>query len=187
MSDPRNPTEAPSEPTPGSHAPAAGGGQPADELSLLKLQLVEAEGRAAQARDAHIRALAEADNIRKRAEREIAAGLKFGHEKLLGELLGVADSLELGLKAAQQPEAQIDKLVEGMTLTHRQLLSVMEKYGVAAIDPAGQPFDPNQHEAVSAVPVAGVPPNQVVSVMQKGYRLHERLLRPAIVVVSRSS
>lgn len=185
MSDPQSTTDTATGNPLGQDRPDTAPDASSDELSLLKQQLADAESRAAQARDAQMRALAEVDNIRKRAERDIAAGLKFGNEKLLGDLLSVADSLELGLQAARAPDARIEKLVEGMTLTHRQLGAALEKYGAVPIDPAGQPFDPNLHEAVSTVAVADVPPNQVVSVMQKGYRLHDRLLRPAVVMVSR--
>lgn len=160
---------------------------PAEEIAALKAQLSDAESRAAASKDAQLRAMADLDNVRKRAEREISAGLKFGAEKLLGELLGVSDSLELGLKAAgDNAEGPMKSLVEGMQLTMRQLLAVLEKQGVTQIDPAGQPFNPDLHEAVSMVPSAEVPPNHVLSVMQKGYKLHERLLRPAMVVVARA-
>ena len=106
---------------------------------------------------------------------------------MLGDLLGVIDSLELGLKAAAVPEASARSIAEGLGLTHRQLLSFLDKHGVKVLDPAGQPFNPELHEAVSAVESAEVPPNHVVAVMQKGYRLHERLLRPAMVMVARAA
>ena len=139
-------------------------------------------------KDAHgdIKAIADLDNVRKRAEREIANAAKYSAEKLLGELLGVADSLDLGLAAAGKPGAQVAALTEGMELTRRQLFSVLEKHGVRAVDPRGEPFNPDLHEAVTLVPSSEVAPNHVLNVMQKGYRLHERLLRPAMVVVAKA-
>jgi molecular chaperone GrpE len=159
---------------------------PADELTTLKARLAEAEQQLAALKDQGLRAAAEADNVRKRAEREVANSLKYGADRVLGDLLAVCDSLELGLKAAQGPEASIKSIGDGLLLTQRQLGTFLDKHGVKVVDPAGQPFNPELHEAVSAVPSAEVAPNHVLSVMQKGYRLHERLLRPAMVVVSRA-
>lgn len=164
-------------------SPADGAAAP-DVAALLE-RLDRAERAAAEARDAQIRAVAELDNVRKRAEREISERQKFGVEKLLGELLGVCDSLELGMRAAEGAQ-DVTKLVEGMKLTLKQLANVLEKQGVQAVDPSGQPFNPDLHEAMTVVPSADVPPNHVVSVMQKGYTLHGRLLRPAMVVVAKA-
>lgn len=158
----------------------------AADYATLAGRLAEAEAKAAAARDAQLRAVADLDNVRKRAEREIGNASKYSAEKLLGELLGVADSLDLGLAAAAKPEAQVAALLEGMKLTQKQLLSLLEKNGVKPVDPRGQPFNPELHEAVTMVPSAELPPNHVVDVMQKGYRLHDRLLRPAMVVVSKA-
>ncbi|HEX4873043.1 MAG TPA: nucleotide exchange factor GrpE [Nevskiaceae bacterium] len=182
MTDPTtDPAAAPSTPPPSSEASAA------ESLAALQRQLAEAEARAQASKDAHLRALAELDNVRKRAEREISQAGKFGAEKLLGELLGICDSLDLGLAAASRPDAAVAALAEGMTLTRQQLLAVLEKHGVSVVDPQGQPFNPDLHEAISAVPSAEVAPNHVLTVMQKGYRLHERLLRPAMVVVAKAA
>lgn len=157
-----------------------------DELTMLKLQLEEAEARAAGAKDAQLRAVADLENTRRRLERDAASNLKYAAEKLLGDLLAVADSLELGLKAAENADAATQAMAEGMNLTYRQLMSVLEKNGVRLIDPVGQPFNPDFHQAMTMVPSADVPANHVLSVMQKGYSLHERLLRPAMVVVARA-
>ena len=124
--------------------------------------------------------------MRKRAERDIAQSTKFGAEKLLGSLLGISDSIELGLTAAAKPEAQATTIAEGLELTRRQLVAILEKQGVTAVDPKGQPFNPDFHEAVSMVPSNEVAPNHILSVMQKGYKLHDRLLRPAMVIVART-
>jgi len=155
-----------------------------EQIQALQQQLTDAEARAAAARDAQLRAMADLDNIRKRSEREMQNSRKFGQEKVLSDLLGVCDSLELGLKAAG--EGADAKMIEGMELTLKQLLSVLEKHGVSVIEPVGQPFNPDHHEAMGMVPSNEMPPNHVVSVMQKGYLLHERLLRPAMVMVSRA-
>lgn len=166
--------------------PSAAAADPVDEIAALKAKLAEAEQQVAALRDQSLRAAAETDNVRKRAEREISTSLKYGADRVLGDLLAVIDSLELGLRAADAPEASVKSIGEGLALTHKQLLSFFEKHGVKVLDPAGQAFNPDLHEAVSAVESADVAPNHVVAVMQKGYRLHERLLRPAMVMVARA-
>lgn len=157
-----------------------------DPLDALRAQLNDAETRAAAAREAQLRAIADLENTRRRLERDAASSLKYATEKLLNELLAVADSFELGLKAAETADASAKAMGEGMQLTYRQLMSVLEKHGVRQIDPSGQPFNPDFHQAMTMVPSADVPANHVLSVMQKGYSLHERLLRPAMVVVARA-
>ena len=170
-----------------SQAGAQSAGSPETlDVAALSARLVEAEAKAVAARDAQLRAIADLDNVRKRAEREIANASKYSSEKLLGDLLGAADSLDLGLAAAAKPEAQVANLAEGMQLTLKQLLATLKKYGVEPVDPQGQPFNPELHEAVTMVPSAQVAPNHVLQVMQKGYRLHDRLLRPAMVVVAKA-
>lgn len=162
---------------------------PADtnaELTRLMALLAEAEAKAEASRDAHMRALADLDNVRKRSDREVRSARQFGTEKLLGELLGVADSLDLGLAAAAKPDAQVATMVEGLQLTRRQLQAVLEKNGVKLVDPTGELFNPDFHEAVMMVESADVPAGHILNVMQKGYRLHERLLRPAMVVVAKA-
>ncbi|MGH8505888.1 MAG: nucleotide exchange factor GrpE [Stenotrophobium sp.] len=158
---------------------------PESEMEALLAQLADAEGRVASARDAQLRAAAETENTRRRLERETANTLKYAAEKLLGELLAIADSLELGIKAADSPGAQVQALSEGMHLTHRQLMAFFEKNGVKQLNPAGEPFNPDAHQAMTMMESAEIAPNHVVSVMQKGYKLHDRLLRPAMVVVAK--
>lgn len=155
-------------------------------IDALRTQLADAEARANAARDAQIRAVAEADNVRKRAEREMDNTRKYGAERVLGDLLAICDSVELGLKAATSPDASAKAIADGLELTYKQLLSFLDKHGVKLVDPTGEPFNPDWHEAMSMVPSADVAPNHVLSVMQKGYRLHERLLRPAMVIVARA-
>jgi molecular chaperone GrpE len=180
---PPTPPSAPpsSSPTPGEMSPLVA------EIAELKAKLEEAERTASAVRDQQLRAMAELDNMRKRTQREIDTGVKYGMERMLSDLLTVCDSLDLGLKAATAPEATVKAIADGVALTHKQFMHVLEKHGVKQIDPQGQPFNPDLHEAVAAVEAADVPANHVVNVMQKGYRLHERTLRPAMVVVAKAS
>lgn len=155
------------------------------EITELKAQLAEAQAVIPAARDAQLRAAAEAENRIRRAENEAAKAKKFAAEDVLREFLGVTDSLELGMKAAgPAPEGVAKALVEGMAMTLKQLLSAMERHGVKLVDPVGQPFNAEHHQAMSMAASAEVPANHVISVMQKGYVLHDRLLRPALVVVA---
>ncbi len=151
-----------------------------------EVKVAQLEAQLSAAKDAQLRAVADMDNLRKRLEREIVSAGKYSVEKLLGELLGVADSLELGLAAADKPEAAVSSLVEGMQLTQKQLSATLEKNGVTPVDPTGQPFNPDLHQAMTMQPSDEVPPNHVLHVMQKGYRLHDRTLRPAMVVVAKA-
>jgi molecular chaperone GrpE len=171
--------------TPATEEPAA---EPQDPLAVLEAQLADAEARAALARDAQLRAIADLDNIRRRLERERDASVKFANENLLRELVSICDSLELGLKAAESADMkdQAKALIEGKQLTYRQLMALLEKYGVKQLDPRGKPFNADQHQAMSMVESTDVPPNHVVSVLQKGYTLHDRLLRPAMVAVAKA-
>jgi molecular chaperone GrpE len=165
--------------------PGAGGNGAAAGEDLAQ-KLAEAEGRAAENWDKALRATAELENVRRRVERESANLQKYALERILGELITVNDSFELGLKAVAAESPEVRTHLEGLQLTHKQLWGTLEKYGVSAIDPQGQPFNPELHEAVSMVESADVAPNHVVTVMQKGYRLHDRLLRPAMVVVAKA-
>lgn len=148
-----------------------------DEAETLRAEL-------AQVREDALRERAELDNQRKRLARDIDMARKFANERLLGELLPVIDSLEAGLAAAG---GDAGALREGMELTLRQLLKVASDNGLVAVDPTGQAFNPEQHQAMSMVPAPGVAPNHVVQVYQKGWLLNERLLRPALVVVSQDA
>ncbi|MGO1072869.1 nucleotide exchange factor GrpE [Lysobacter sp. CA199] len=132
-------------------------------------------------REDSLRERAELDNQRKRVARDIDMARKFANERLLGDLLPVIDSLEAGLAAAGEDASA---LRQGMELTLRQLLKVAGDNGLVAVDPTGQLFNPEHHQAMSLVPAPGVAPNHVVQVYQKGWLLNERLLRPALVVVA---
>jgi molecular chaperone GrpE len=134
-------------------------------------------------RDRYVRAVAELDNFRKRSAREVDAARKFGAEKLAQAILPVRDSLEAGLAAAEKAGQTL--LLEGQRATLRLFDEALSTSGVREINPVGQPFDPNKHEALSLVPAAGVAPDTVLEVVQKGYELNERLLRAAKVLVAR--
>lgn len=156
------------------------------QIVALEAALAEAEQAAVQAKDAQLRAAADFENTRRRLERDAQRTAQYATENLLRELLAVADSVELGLKAARKPDAEVAALTEGMDLTQRQVTSFLEKQGVTALDPAGQPFNPDEQQAMSMIESADVAPNHVLAVMQKGYRLHDRLLRPAMVIVAKA-
>ena len=156
---------------------------PADEQPT-QAALDAAEAKAKEHWEAYLRASAELENVRRRAERDVANAHKFGLEKFASELLGVRDSLELGLQSAQAENASVETVREGMQLTLKQLASVMDKFGIAPVDPPGLPFDPEKHEAVAMVE-SEADPNTVVAVMQRGYVLNERLLRAAMVTVAK--
>ena len=134
--------------------------------------------------DKALRATAELENIRKRTSRDIENAHKYALERFVNELLPVIDSMELGINASQSAE-DIESLREGMDLTLKKLFDCLEKFGVKAIDPAGEKFDPDWHEAVSMQELEGSDSGQVVTVMQKGYELNGRLVRPAMVVVAK--
>ena len=147
------------------------------ENERLKMEVQESSDKA-------VRATAELDNIRKRTSRDIENAHKFALERFVNELLPVVDSMELGINASQSAE-DIESLREGMDLTLKMLFDCMGKFGVKTIDPAGEKFDPEWHEAVSMQELEGSEPGQVVTVIQKGYELNGRLVRPAMVVVAK--
>lgn len=178
--------DAPESADPADEAPLQDTLDALSQIEDLKKKLAAAEKAASDAKDAQVRAVAEAENVRKRAEREVASASKFGAERVFSDLLGVADSLELGLKAAAEPDAKAEALAEGMDLTWKQLESLLSKHGVHQVNPEKEAFNPDFHEAMSMVESAEVAPNHVLNVVQKGYRLHERLLRPAMVIVARA-
>lgn len=145
-------------------------------------RLAEAEARAEQHRADFLRAIAELENFRKRSAREVEAARQYGVERFASELLAVADTLALALESAGS--ADVATLVEGQQATLRLLQKAFERAGITELDPAGQPFDPALHEAMAMQPSAGHPPHTVLQVVQKGWLLNGRLLRPARVIVS---
>lgn len=156
--------------------------EPEGELTQL---LEDARSKADEHWDQLMRTRAELDNLRKRSQRDLENAHKFALERFSQELLQVWDSLELGHQAAQAEGADVEKLLEGTELTLKLLTDVMNKQGVEQIDPQDQPFDPDFHQAMTMQEREDVPVNTVVGVMQKGYTLNGRLLRPAMVMVSK--
>ncbi|HEY6483679.1 MAG TPA: nucleotide exchange factor GrpE [Steroidobacteraceae bacterium] len=154
------------------------------ELERLQRALAEAEERARNHWEQYLRAVAELDNVRKRAQRDIEAANRYGLEKFAAELLPVFDSLELAAQSTRNADAQ--SLIQGQEATLKLLAKALEKIGVVTIDPHGEPFDPARHEAVLAQESATAEPNSVLKVMQPGYELNGRLLRPARVVVAKA-
>ncbi len=150
-----------------------------DILPSLEEQLRESERKAQEHYDAWMYAKAEGENIRRRAQDDIDKARKFALEKFSAELLAVRDSLEAALNVET---ASVDSYKSGVELTLKQLSSVFEKFNVLEVAPVGEKFDPHKHQAISMVE-ADAEPNTVVNVLQKGYTLHERVLRPALVVV----
>lgn len=130
------------------------------------------------------RAQAEMDNLRKRTARDVENAHKYALERFVQDLLPVIDSLELGINAASTA-GDAGSLLEGMDLTLKKFVATVEKYGVAVVDPQGEKFNPEKHEAVSMTQAEGTEPGSVISVLQKGYELNGRLVRPAMVVVAR--
>jgi molecular chaperone GrpE len=157
--------------------------QTQDELGQL---LQQAETKAQENWDKLLRVQAEMENVRRRAERDVENAHKYALEKFAGALLPVKDSLELGAAAAQQADTDIAKLREGTELTLKLLDDALGKFGITVVDPLEQPFNPEYHQAMSMVEAPDKAPNTVVAVMQKGYTLNERLLRPAMVVVAKA-
>lgn len=173
-------------PTPEEAAASAGSGAPSaahaqGEAANLEEALRLAEAKAQEHHEAWLRAAAEADNVRKRAQEDVAKAHKFALEKFATELLAVKDSLEAALATEN---ATPESLRSGVEVTLKQLASVFERQKIREIDPAGQKFDPHWHEAISMLP-SDKEPNTVINVLQKGYALHDRVIRPALVTVAK--
>jgi molecular chaperone GrpE len=151
------------------------------ELERLQNELAAAEERAKNHWEQYLRALADVDNVRKRGAKDLESARQFAVEKFAQDLIGVKDSLELGI--ANAAKADVASLVEGQSATLRLLAKAFEKAQIEEINPQGAPFNPEQHEAMMAQP-SDAPPNTVLNVIQRGYQLNGRLLRPARVVVS---
>ena len=153
------------------------------DVDALTRQLDQYETKLAEMREDMLRERAELENQRKRLQRDLEQARRFANEKLLADLLPVLDSLERGLALEGNDYAG---LRGGVELTQRELSRVIDANGLKVVDPVGQPFDPERHQAMSLVPTAEHQPNRVVQVMQKGYVLNDRLLRPALVAVSKA-
>lgn len=152
----------------------------------LQAQLATLAAAFESAKEQSLRSQAEAQNARRRAEQDIEKAHKFGLEKMVNDLLPVVDNLERALAAIDVANEAFAPIVEGIQLTHKSFIDSLARHQVIAVDPQGEPFDPQLHQAVSAVPNPDVEPNTVINVFQKGYTLHGRLVRPAMVVVSKA-
>ena len=161
----------------------------ADLVDGVDPALLQAQEEAASFRDLALRAQAETENIRRRAARDVEQAHKFALEKFAGELLPVLDSIEKAVEAAGAlAEGEDTKaMAEGVSLCHRLFLDTFGKAGITPIDPHGEPFDPEQHQAMAMIDAPNAAPNSVVDVLQKGYSLNGRLLRAAMVVVAKGA
>jgi len=172
---------------PAEENPPAGAG---GEVEALKAEIAALSVKLKEAEDNHLRARAETENARRRAEIDVANAHKYSIERFAGEVIAVKDSLELAKAVDLQADDQgaVAKMFEGLDLTLKLINSVFDKFGISEISPQpGAKFDPEQHQAMSMVESADVAPNHVVTLVQKGYSLNERLLRPAMVMVAKAA
>jgi molecular chaperone GrpE len=158
---------------------AIDGGSLAQQVETLQDDL-------AQARDVALRAQADAQNVKRRAEQDVEKARKFALERFCSELLPVVDNLERSLEAIDSDDEALKPVAEGIELTLKSFLDALRKFQIEAIDPQGEPFDPQQHQAMSMIENPDAEPNTVLAVMQKGYTLNGRLVRPAMVMVSKA-
>lgn len=178
MSEPTDTPQGPAE-------SAAEPGAPGDQTHAAAL--AAAEQQVASLKDQLLRAHAEMDNLRRRSQRDVENAHKFGVERLLGDMLPVLDSLEKGIEATGNLEGEAARaVVEGLQLSHKLFLDTLARFGLQPVNPHGEPFNPQRHEAIAMVPNKDMEPNSVMDVMQRGYVLHDRLLRAAKVVVTRA-
>lgn len=185
MTEPQNP------PVEETEIPAAPAAEPAAaaavDVPALQAEIEQLRQQLAEAKDQTLRTAAEAQNVRRRAEKDVENAHKFALEKFAAALLPVADNLERSLEAADRGNEALKPLIEGIELTNKTLLDTLKRFQVEQIDPLGAPFDPQLHEAVSMVDNPAAEPNTVLHVMQKGYTLNARLLRAAMVVVAKGA
>lgn len=175
--EPQNPAEENVEQTQADAAPS---------VETLQAQLATLAAAFEASKEQVLRAQADAQNARRRAEQDVEKAHKFGLEKIVNDLLPVVDNLERALATIDTSNEALAGIAEGIQLTHKSFVDALARHQVVAVNPIGEPFDPNLHEAVSAVPNPDVEPNTVINCFQKGYTLHGRLVRPAMVVVSKA-
>jgi molecular chaperone GrpE len=157
-----------------------------EAVTELEQKLAEAEAKAQENWDKAVRAQAELENVRRRSQRDLENAHKYALEKFLHDLLPIHDSLEMGLLAAKDENADVTKLREGSELILKMFVDLMNKYDIEMIDPEGHLFDPEHHQAMTMLESPEHAPNTVVNVMQKGYKLNDRLVRPAMVAVAKA-
>lgn len=159
----------------------------AQTIEQLQKQLAEKEAELNEANDKILRFKAESENTRRRAMLDVENANKYSMEKIARELLNVVDSLEKGLEALAEPDQiQLTHLREGMELTYKLLLDILAQFQIKPINPQGEVFDPKNHEALTTQPTSDLEPNRVLLVIQKGFTIQDRVLRPARVVVSKA-
>ncbi len=158
-----------------------------EKINELELALSAAQTTVADQKDSVIRAKAEVDNIRRRSAQDVEKARKFALEKFATEMLVSVDNLERALQNVDKEDENNKGIIEGLELTLQGLIASLEKFGVKGVDPQDQPFNPEFHQAMSMQVVEGVAPNTVIAVMQKGYELNGRLIRPAMVMVSKAA
>ncbi len=186
---PQNPaTEENAELPEGVVDTADGGGQQPEPASQQQEQVTveDLQAQVASLKEELLRSHADMQNLRRRVERDVENAHKYALEKMVGELVSVVDNLERATAAIDRGNEQLTPVGEGVELTLKGLLDVLRKFNVEQVDPVGQPFDPDKHQAMTMVPNPELAPNTVMEVFQKGYLLNGRLVRPAMVVVSRA-
>jgi molecular chaperone GrpE len=183
-------SNAQNEPVPGASETSVGPPQelPAPGVDAVEKELEEVRAQAAENLDKFIRAKAETDNVRRRAEADVASAHKYAVDRFASEIVAVRDSLDLARNVDLSGDNRevVQKMHEGLELTLKLLDDVFRRFGLTLLDPQGEKFDPNRHQAISMMESAEVAPNHVVTVVQKGYLLHDRVLRPAMVVVAKA-
>lgn len=155
-------------------------------IAELEAQLEAAQQASLEERERAVRAVAEMENLRRRAAQDVEKAHKFALEKFAAELLPVLDNLERAIELADKESEALKSMIEGVELTLKSMQSSVAKFGLVALDPQNQPFDPNAHQAMSMIENAELAPNTVIAVMQKGYELNGRVIRPAMVMVSKA-
>ena len=158
-----------------------------EKINELELALVAAKSTVSDQKDSVIRAKAEVDNVRRRSAQDVEKARKFALDKFAAELLPVVDNLERAIATVNKEDEGQQGLAEGVELTLQSMMAALDKFGVKVVDPLDQPFNPELHQAMSMQEIEGVAPNTVIAVMQKCYELNGRLVRPAMVMVSKAS
>lgn len=155
-------------------------------IEALQQQVEDLKNELVQTKEQSLRVQAEMQNVRRRAQQDVEKAHKFGLEKFVNDILPVADNLERTVAAASDSNTDLQAIVEGAELTLKSLMDALKRHQVEAVNPEGEPFDPQLHQAMTAIENRDVEPNTVLNVFQRGYTLHGRLVRPAMVVVSKA-